>query len=221
MNSASAASGSFAWTSSRSSRTHPRIGKTGWRLRSRPPNAERRHHTVYWQEEDDKVHPPQVPDEVVDVNFKVACRALPLDHAHALSEAVLAVLPWLHDEPLAAVHLIHGAESGNGWLRPEDPDALLYPSRRTRFTLRVPRHRVAQVQELAGHTLDVGGYPLTLREPHVRELSPLTTVFSRHVVSDQEHEAAFLDAMAAQLREGLDIRVRKMVAGRAHHHRFP
>jgi len=176
---------------------------------------------VYWQEEDDKVHPPQVPDEVVDVNFKVACRALPLDHAHALSEAVLAVLPWLHDEPLAAVHLIHGAESGNGWLRPEDPDALLYPSRRTRFTLRVPRHRVAQVQELAGHTLDVGGYPLTLREPHVRELSPLTTVFSRHVVSDQEHEAAFLDAMAAQLREGLDIRVRKMVAGRAHHHRFP
>jgi CRISPR-associated protein Cas6 len=176
---------------------------------------------MYWQEDDDKPFPPAVPDDVVDVTFKVACRALPLDHAHALSEALLAALPWLREEPQAAVHLIHGAESGNGWLRPEDPDALLYPSRRTRFTLRVPKHRVADARALAGRTLDVGGHAVTLRDPHVRELSPLTTVFSRHVMSEQDEEAAFLEAVARRLREELDIRVRKMVAGREHTHRFP
>ncbi len=176
---------------------------------------------MYWQEDEDKRSPPTVPDDVVDVSFKVACKALPLDHAHALSEALLEALPWLREEPQAAVHLIHGAESGNGWLRPEDPEALLYPSRRTRFALRVPKHRVEAARALAGTTLDVGGHAVSLRDPHVRELSPLTTVFSRHVVSEQSEEAEFLDAVARMLREDLDIRVRKMVAGREHMHRFP
>ena len=42
-------------------------------------------------------------------------------------------LPWMVDEPQAGIHLIHGAESGNGWIRPQEPDALLILSRRTRF----------------------------------------------------------------------------------------
>ncbi len=174
---------------------------------------------MYWQE-DDNARP--APEDVLDVRFKVACQALPLDHAHALSEAIPAVLPWLRDEPLAAIHLIHGAESGNGWIRPEGPDELLYPSRRTRFAIRVPAHRTADVEQLAGQTLDIAGHRLLLREPHTQKLSPLTTVFSRHVVSEtHEDEAAFLDAVAQRLRDALDIRVRKMVAGRGHRHRFP
>jgi len=72
---------------------------------------------VYWEEDKTKDAAFVVPDDVVDVAFRIRARSLPLDHAHALSEALHAALPWLTEDPAAGVHLIHGAESGNGWYR--------------------------------------------------------------------------------------------------------
>ena len=74
---------------------------------------------MFWTEKEaDKTY--VVPDDIVDLAFKISCKCLPLEHSNALSKALIQQLPWLEDEQLAGIHLIHGAESGNGWIRPED-----------------------------------------------------------------------------------------------------
>ena len=109
---------------------------------------------MYW-EDDKQSEKNYVVDDVVDLVFSIQCKCLPVDHIHALSESVQDVLPWLRDESSAGVHSIYGAASGNGWIRPEEPDALLHLSRRTKFELRVPEHRVDDARQLEGKTLNV------------------------------------------------------------------
>ena len=114
---------------------------------------------MYWQEEkEEKV--TQVPDNVVDLAFSIDCRAVPVDHAYALSSAIRKVLPWFDDEHGAALHLIHVADSGNGWEKPSGADDLMYLSRRTRLTLRLAKEQVENARALSGQTLDVAGHML-------------------------------------------------------------
>ncbi len=176
---------------------------------------------MYWQDQEDKKKRYVLPDDIMDISFKVHCRQLPLDHAYALSQAIQQALPWIADEPHAGIHLIHGAESGNGWMRPQDPDAVLHLSRRTRFTLRLPKQRMADARRLADKTLEVGSYALQLSNPQPKLLSPLTTIFSRYIVTDDiENENAFLDH-ATRLLEDEGIRVSRMMSGRPHVLRMP
>jgi len=177
---------------------------------------------MFWQEDRDEDKPYVVPDDIVDVNYRVDCRALPLDHAHALSRALLAALPWLADEPRAGIHLIHGAESGNGWMRPEDVEnALLHLSRRTRMTLRLPRERLEDAEALVGQELDIDGHRLRVGESSVKKLSPLSTLFARHVVVDPAHdEQAFLQAVAGEI-QALGVPVTKLMPGKSHAFRTP
>ena len=171
---------------------------------------------MFW-EEDKKAEIPVVTDEVVDIVFGIDCRCLPVDHAYALAEAVKSVLPWLEDEPGAGLHTIHGAASGNGWMRPGDADALLLFSRRTRFSLRVPKHRIEDAKKLQGQRLSVAGYDLTLKEASERPLSTLTTLFARHLAADEGYssEEELLHWVATELQK-LDIRPRKMLCGTEH-----
>ncbi|WP_455199372.1 type I-MYXAN CRISPR-associated protein Cas6/Cmx6 [Kaarinaea lacus] len=172
---------------------------------------------MYWEEErqEEKAH---VVDDVVDLVFGIQCKCLPVDHVHTLSESVQKVLPWISDEPAAGVHSIHVAASGNGWMRPDDPDALLHLSRRTRLELRVPKHRIDDARQLEGETLDVNGFLIEVMEATVRPLSTITTVFSRYLATDDnlEDEEQVLEWVAEQLK-GLDIRPRKMLCGTAHY----
>lgn len=175
----------------------------------------------YWQEDNQPQDTYVVLDDVVDLNFRVRCSQLPLDHAHALSSAVIEALPWIPTEPLAAIHLIHGAESGNGWIRPQNPDDLMFPSRRTLFTLRLPKERVQPARVLAGQTLQLGEYSVTLSAPSVRPLSRLTTLFARYVIdSGSGEEAEFLQQVAQDLQQR-GIVFKKMLCGRDHILRFP
>ena len=176
---------------------------------------------MYWQEKENKKQEYVVPDNVVDVSFKVQCKQLPLDHAYILSQTIQNELPWITDEPQAGIHLIHGAESGNGWIRPQEPDALMCLSRRTRFMLRLPKHRLIDAELLADKTLDVNGYELILSKPQQKSLSALTTIFSRYIITEFiEDEEAFLNQAADMLRkEG--IQVKKMISGLAHVLRMP
>jgi len=170
---------------------------------------------MYWQERADEGI-ETVTDDVVDVVFGIACRALPVEHAYALWSAVARVLPWLPDEPGAGIHPIHVADSGNGWMRPGRPDDLLYPSRRTKLVLRVPKTRLEETKRLTGHTLDIAGNALRVDAASVRRLSPLTTIFSRYVVLERTaDENAFLAEALAQLRR-LGVQPKKMLCGIAH-----
>ncbi len=171
---------------------------------------------MFWEErKEDK--PFEVPDDIVDLAFKINCKCLPLEHAKSLSMAIHRALPWIADEEQAGIHLIHGAESGNGWMRPEDPaNELLYLSRRTRMTLRLPKQRLQDAGELSGQTLDVDGYELTIGDSAVKMLSTQSTLFSRYVVSmDTESEDDFLGRVYQELQD-MDVRINKLLCGKTH-----
>ncbi len=180
---------------------------------------------MFWEEKQDETTPYRVPDDVVDLVYSISCRCLPLDHAYSFSQAVRECLSWMDQEEQAGIHLIHGAESGNGWMRPEDTDnQLLHLSRRARMTLRVPKHRVDDARDLSGRTLDIDGYSLEVGDARVKLFSTLPTQFARYVVVPEgigdDDEQAFMNYAAQQVRD-LGIRVRKLLCGRAHAIRHP
>jgi len=178
---------------------------------------------MFW-EEDEKELPYQVPEDVVDVGFKVISKSLPLEHAHELYEALSNVLPWIDDEKLLGIHQIHGAESGNGWMRPEDAEnELLYLSRRARMYIRTPAERLAEVQALTGQILDIAGHQLELGSTIIKPLSTQSEQFSRYVIVEEgeEQEADFLQRVVSELNEMLDKNVRKIMCGKPHTIRVP
>jgi len=163
---------------------------------------------MFWQEDEDS-DDIAINDDVVDVLFSVRAKTLPVDHGYELSQAIAQHLPWLHSEPTAGMHTIHVAASANGWVRPED---VLYPSRRTKFTLRVPKHRIEETMQLNGVELDVQGHLLTLDNATTRLLSDITILFSRYVVSESEDEQQFVDFIVASL-QALGIKPKKLLCG--------
>lgn len=171
---------------------------------------------MYWQDDSQDEEGFVVPDNVVDLAFSISCKTLPVDHAWALSRAVVEVLPWLEQESGAGLHLIHVAESGNGWERPEEGDALLYLSRRTKLTLRVPRHRLSEALQLSGKRLDVDGHPLEIGDAKSRLLSTSTTLYARHLVlGEGESEEQFLAKAIEELRRR-GLRFKKVLCGKSH-----
>lgn len=172
---------------------------------------------MFWQD-DDKPQTFQVPDDVLDLVFEIRCRELPVDHAHDLARALGAYLPDLGEDDRIGVHSIHLAGSQNGWERPDPAlGQRLILSRRTRLTLRVPKERVAGIQDaLDGATLDVAGCSLQIGKAKQKPLSSLGTVFSRHVVLDEgeaEDENRFLQRIVSDLA-ARGIRVKKALCGR-------
>ena len=175
---------------------------------------------MFWQEDKDDGGVYEVPDDVQDLLFRIDCKTLPLDHGFDLSQQIIQHLPWMKDEPQAAIHQIHVAESANGWMRPEDPETeVLCVSHRTKMMLRLPQHRFDDAQSLVGKTLEIGGYPLTVGRFTTRKLSKLTTIFARYLdTGGLEDESRFLQNVHAQLL-GKGIKVKKMMSGRLMKHR--
>lgn len=175
---------------------------------------------MFWQEETDEKQ-FIVSDEVIDMLFKIQCNTLPVDHAWPLSEAILAELPWFADEPQAGLHLIYGADSGNGWERPQDGSDLLYLSRRTRLVLRLPKHRVTDAAVLTGKTLQIQGNSLTVGDAHTRSLAITTTLYCRHLVTDTEMEEDEFMGLAAQTLRDMKIRFKKILCGKSRNFATP
>lgn len=171
---------------------------------------------MFWQEKPDEKS-FEVSDDVVDLSFKLECKALPMDHAWALSSALLESAPWLAHSERTAIHLIHGAESGNGWLRPEETDgALIHLSRRTRFTLRLERENLDRAGELVGMQLDIAGHPLIINNFKQQLLLPQDTIFSRYIRTDAGLSEDDFLYQVAPLIEAQGIRIKKMLGGRQH-----
>lgn len=168
---------------------------------------------LYWDEEPESVQAP-VREEVVDLAFAIDCRHLPVDHAYPLAEAIVAVLPWMADEPLAGIHQIHVASSQNGWERPDaESDQPLILSRRTKLTLRVPTSRVADTEKLTGVKLDVAGHAMTIGAAKSRPMSRHATQLARYVaVAEVEDESGFLSWAEAELG-AMGIVLKKALCG--------
>lgn len=176
---------------------------------------------MFWND-DERPEDVRAPDDIVDIRFGIDCRLIPVDHAYLLAAALRQALPWIGDEPGIAVHSIHVAGSQNGWERPEHgTESCLMVSRRTKLTIRAPRHRVdSLLNDLPGTRLDLGGHPLTIEIGKVKPLSTETTLFARYVAlvldpAAAEDEGSFLASAARALAE-MDIRVRKALCGKTH-----
>jgi len=171
---------------------------------------------MYWEEKStDKIK--EIPDDIIDVVYGISCRTLPVDHAYSLSSAIKKELEWIESEPGAGVHTIHVAASGNGWYRPEDASQLLYPSRRTKLIVRIPKNRIEDAKTLIGKTLDIDGNSLTIKEMGEKKLSDIATLFSRYIVSeDDKDESEFLVGIVQALN-GLGIKPKKMLCGKEMH----
>ncbi|HIJ22333.1 MAG: type I-MYXAN CRISPR-associated protein Cas6/Cmx6 [Gammaproteobacteria bacterium] len=168
----------------------------------------------FWEEKKETEY-STISDEVVDLSFRIRCKTLPRDHIWGLSQAILKQLPWFADEPHAALHQILVAESGNGWLSPEGQDALHYPSRRTRLTLRLPKHRINEtISALEHQTVSIHHHTLQLTRPEVQLLSRLTTLYARFAIfHEQESEEQFLIRTQQELAPR-GIHPRKMICGK-------
>lgn len=175
---------------------------------------------MFWQEEED-VEQFVVPDRIIDLLFSIDCKALPVDHAYELSRAIHQALPWFEDEPEAGLHLVHVADSGNGWDRPEEAGDLLYPSRRTKLTLRLPKERIGDAQALSGQTLLVAENRLVVGESKSKLLSNSTTLYARYVASDARMSEEEFLAEAVQWLRGEGLRFKKILAGKANQFATP
>lgn len=159
-----------------------------------------------------------VPDDIVDLSFRIECRELPIDHAWTLSAAIQSALPWFNSEPDAGIHSIHGASSGNGWERPpQRVGSLIQLSRRTRMYLRLPKHRLEDAKALVGQRLDIEGYQVNVGNFQVRTLVATTTVFSRSVFSDHAEDENEFEHELIDLVAQRDIKISKMLCGLSHH----
>lgn len=176
---------------------------------------------MHWQIEDDDIERYVIAEDVVDLQFSIECKLLPVDHAYALSVAIQKALPWFAEDEIAALHTIHGADSGNGWERPEAADDVIYLSRRTKLVLRVPAERIEDAMALCGQELDVAGNPMKVLKASKRLLEVCTSLYSRHVAAEPgEGEELFLQRIIGELR-GMGLRFKKILCGKEHSLKTP
>lgn len=174
---------------------------------------------MHWKEDEDLEAKFIVPDNVVDLAFSIECRALPIDHTYALAAEIERHLPWFSQNECCALHLIHGAESGNGWERPSKGDELLYLSRRTKLTLRIPKDRTEDAQTLSGKELTIDENIIKVGQSDTRKLADSTALFTRYLETDlHESENEFIDRAVAELRT-MGLEFKKILAGKAHTHK--
>ena len=129
---------------------------------------------MLWDEE--KKAEYVVPDDVIDLIYKINCKQIPTTHAHELAEALYKALPWLRDEPNVGIHQIHGATTGNGWIRPPDGE-LICLSKRSKMSLRVPKNRVDDAHKLTGQVLDIAGCTVEVGPCNNQNDAPITDCF--------------------------------------------
>ena len=169
---------------------------------------------MFW-ETDEKEQEFVVPDDIIDLAFSIECRSLPIDHAWALSQAMQEQLPWLGNDPGTGLHLIHGAESGNGWERPDDPDEEMFLSRRTPLVVRVPKSRELEAASLVGKTLALLGTTLKVGNYKRRLLSSSSSLYARHVVVAAGMDEEALIQQAVKEIQAHGVQFKKVVMGKS------
>lgn len=174
---------------------------------------------MLWDEEK-KVAEYQVPDDIVDLVYKISCKQIPTTHAFELAEALYQVLPWLKDEPGVGIHQIHGATSGNGWERPPDGE-MIHLSKRSKMSLRVPKERVQDAHKLTGQVLDIAGCAVEVGKATEKMMHPLPTIFARYVVVPEGMDETQFTYWVADELAKRDVRLSKMLCGISHRLELP
>lgn len=128
---------------------------------------------------------------MIDLVFGLRGRAIDLDYADRLWRELSARLAWLAEEPLAGVHPLAGVSPG---------DTELYLTRRARMTLRVPRHRRADIEHLTGSRLNLGG-DVDVGSVSEKPLRPAKVLYSSFVTVGEADEQRFLAVCRERLAD--------------------
>lgn len=172
---------------------------------------------MFWEDEDDKTLPFKAPDTIFDVLFSMECKSLPVDHAWALSQQIKKYLPWMDEYSGAGIHNIHVAESNNGWNRPDDANALLFPSKRTKLMLRIPAEKYTEVEKLVGAAFKIDGHQIQLGKYKKKPLGNSGVIFARHMlIQENQSENEFLLDTAKEIKSRTNRVVKKMLCGKTH-----
>ena len=175
---------------------------------------------MFWQES-----PPQQTSldvsDLVDLVFKISGQALPIDHAYALFNALTQSLPWIQHDKWVGIHHVHIAESGNGWVRPDD-NGFLQLSGRARLVVRLHQDTLESARLLCGNKIVVKDQIIEIGPARMRPLNPLSTVFARHIVAHEDirDETKFLQWVTEQLGV-LGITPHKLLCGKTRLIRTP
>ena len=176
---------------------------------------------MYWRESSQENEHKSLA-KVVDVAFRIRCPCLPVDHAYDLFQAIAQEIPWIQNDDMVGIHSIHGADSGNGWYRPEhDDNSFMQLSKRVRLVLRLPMSRLDQCETLCGKTLNVSDQQITVNDYRVRSINPMPTLFARGVLTEAgESEINFVERAYDSLKK-MNIDAPKILPGRKHKIKLP
>lgn len=170
--------------------------------------------SMFWREDNESEKEFHVPDDVFDLVFKLSGSSLEIDHAYALSEALQSHLGADTCDKIG-VHGVRMADSGNGWNRPEQINAMLPLPRRARLVIRVHRDNCDEVSRITSKTLQIGSQQLAVGESSIRKLSTISTLYARAVSCDRDQSEADFLAQVAELLGTINISVTKMICGKS------
>ena len=165
-----------------------------------------------WTENENK--PLSEASKMIDVTYRINCKALPFDHAYELSKEITKLLPWLAEDKLSGIHTLHGPDSGNGWMRAEDEEIFL--SQRTRLIIRIPKEKVELAKQLENQILEVLGNKIKIGKSNVKPFLVVRDLICRFVLSYEdvcENENEFLNKMINELNS-FEISIKKAICGK-------
>ena len=126
------------------------------------------------------------PPAMTDIAFAMQGDFAPTGYERPLLQALVSVLPWLAEEPLAGVLPLRGTQHDQGiWL-----------PRRTKLVLRLPVSRIGEAHALSGQRLALGKTSLLIEAGEIRPHKGHPTLHARLVTSalDETEFMAFVEA---------------------------
>jgi CRISPR-associated protein Cas6 len=134
---------------------------------------------------------------IVDVQFRITGKAIPVDHGYRLLSAISEFVPDLHDNDKFGIHPIFGRIAGN---------RLMALTEYSFLTIRLSSENIAHVLPLAGKTIKIGEDNLHIGIPQTLALIPSARLYSHLVIIKGFMEPdTFLEAAGRQLQD-LEIR---------------
>jgi CRISPR-associated protein Cas6 len=141
-----------------------------------------------WPEDKPEEYTPQQ----IDLQFDLIGSTIPADNAQLLADALRSLLPWLGEDAGSGIQHLKGAETKSG-------DASLNINRRTKLFIRVPKTRVADMQQLVDQTLDLAGHALQIGSFKTRAFSPFPNIYAHFVDTGSATEEQFVQDVMREL----------------------
>lgn len=143
--------------------------------------------------------PEAYTPRMIDLQFDLVGTTIPAENAQMLADELLRLLPWLGEDAGTGIQHLKGAETNTG-------DASLNINRRTKMFIRVPKTRVADMQQLVGQSLDLGGHALQIGSFKTREFSPFANIYAHFVDTGSTTEEQFVQDVMRELDSRFQLR---------------